>query len=131
MKNVFIRDGRKHIVFTDSKGRLMGEYLKQLEYRRPELIKILRAELSKRKTFSLYDIIDTKEVAFFIVKNDYRNKLNEELVKNKIVDFLNLEINKDLSFKTYLKDLKIELEHSKLAVYDRCDWVVGEKYEKL
>lgn len=106
-----------HIVLIDQTGTNAGNYMKHIDFLRPDINKRLKTEFAKDST--LGRVIRIDHYLFIIARQHYMNKWTEERISfvQKIINDI-LYQEKENKFKTTSEYDFLNKEYSNLSFYD-------------
>lgn len=116
MKNVFLLEypSKQTLAFTTQGGHLSGKLMKNIDFRRPEIIKQFQ-EVVKQKTPQIGEVITIQNYSFLILRKHYNSRLNTvaftqaiaaALPALKTAGFLDNLKTTDEDFPEYMEILK-------------------------
>lgn len=114
-RELFNITGQDHIVLIDKTGALSGDYLKHINYLRPQVIVRLKKLLSENNNTG--QIITIDRFHFIVARDSYRNKWTQERIDfaSHFVYMLIAE-HEDKKFKTTEDYDFLKLNHERLEI---------------
>ncbi|MCK9482344.1 MAG: hypothetical protein M0R38_11405 [Bacteroidia bacterium] len=124
MSNVFTYDKKTILAFIDTKGSLSGELMKNIKFRRPQVIEDLK---TLSTNFKVGDYAKISNYLFIVMKKNYRNKLTletaDKLLEQLPAELKGLETKTTLENYSELKDV-IEKHFTLIEFCDTSKWEI-------
>lgn len=114
-REIFNRTEQDHIVLVDKTGAMSGDYLKHINFLRPDIILQLKSKLSEDN--STGQIITIAHFHFIVARDSYRNKWTQERM-DFATHFIYMLIaeHEDKKFKTTEDYDFLKLNHERLEI---------------
>lgn len=105
--NLFTWEPERYtIAFTTQSGHLSGKLMKDINFRRPDIIKTLKTRIQKNKP-NIGDIVVVRNYIFVILRKHYNTRINKTQFRDIIKGIVPNILKETTMFKTTSQDFPL------------------------